>query len=60
MREIRLSGSEGGGTGNRASLPLSRLAMGEQRKTWMAGPSPAMTMGQDQGLVLGATRQSPS
>jgi len=45
MREIRLSGSEGGGTGNRASLPLSRLATHEPRKTWMAGPSPAMTMG---------------
>jgi hypothetical protein len=26
--------------------------MRDQRKTWMAGPSPAMTMGQDRGLVL--------
>ncbi len=45
MREIRTSGSEGGGIEtNRRSLPLSRLSYGTSAsKTWMAGTSPAMT-----------------
>jgi hypothetical protein len=45
MREIRTSGSEGGGIeANRCSLPLSRLSCGTSAsKTWMAGTSPAMT-----------------
>jgi len=45
MREIRTSGSEGGGIEtNRRSLPLSRLyGCRADAKTWMAGTSPAMT-----------------
>jgi hypothetical protein len=45
MREIRTSGSEGGGIeANRCSLPLSRLSCrSSASKTWMAGTRPAMT-----------------
>src|SRR5258707_12856400 len=44
MREIRKSGSEGGGIEtNRCFLPLSRLSGGARSKAWMAGTSPAMT-----------------
>jgi len=45
MREIRTSGSEGGGNEtNRRSLPLSRLARRDAaRKTWMPATSAGMT-----------------
>ena len=35
-----------------------RLVMREQRKTWMAGPSPAMTTRQSRGFLSGAKRRS--
>jgi hypothetical protein len=37
-----------------------RLVMSEQRKTWMAGLSPAMTMRQSRSLVLVRHRLSPT
>ena len=40
MREIRLSGSEGGGSGDRAPLPLSSW----QVPLLMAGTGPAMAV----------------